>query len=74
MALPQPTKLRDALAARSTADAQALRERLLGLDYRALEERVLAWGCEEAAPVSPEAWARLGRCPWDAWKPGRDVA
>ena len=29
---------------------------------------------QEAAPIDPAAWNRLTRCPWDDWKPGKDVA
>lgn len=33
------------------------------------------WMIEESSPVSPEAWRKLApqRCPWDDWKPARDV-
>lgn len=27
----------------------------------------------EAAPILKEAWDKLLRCPWDDWKPARDV-
>lgn len=43
------------------------------LDYRAIEERVVAHCCE-SAEFTEAAWNALGRCPWDNWKPGRDVA
>lgn len=52
-------------------------QRSLGLedlDFVDLEHRVLALcTCEEAAAIKKEAWDALGRCPWDNWKPGRDV-
>lgn len=45
------------------------------LDLSKIEERVLAMcSCEEAAEIKREAWDALGHCPWDNWKPGRDVA
>ncbi len=78
------TTLRAALEARSEADKEGLRKRL---DYRHLEERVLANMLDpEFAPVDPEAFKGLPAamygpagplpraCPWDEWKPGRDVA
>lgn len=43
------------------------------MDYRHVEERVLAH-MSECSTFTAEAWAALGRCPWDNWKPGRDVA
>lgn len=53
-------------------------QRSLGLedlDLSDVEHRVLAiCTCEEAATIKAEAWDALGRCPWDNWKPGRDVA
>ena len=81
----QPGSLRAALEARSAADAAALRERLVGHDYRHAEERVLGHMLDpEFAPVDPEAFKGLPAamygpagplpCPWDNWKPGRDVA
>lgn len=77
----QPIPLREALAARSEADAAALRERLLATDYRHLEERVLAHMADgatfdESAPFALAQWQALGRnaCAWDNWKPMRDVA
>lgn len=61
MALPQPGE-----AARPPGGP-------LDLDYRHLEERVMAHVLSEPGLVSPEAWAALGRCPWDYFKPGRDL-
>lgn len=70
---PQPGTLRARLEARSAADAAALRERLAGMDFRHAEERVLVHMSEDGQ-FTAEMWAALGRDPWDAWKPGRDVA
>lgn len=50
-------------------------QRSLGLedmDLSKLEERVVAH-CSECAEFTQAAWDALGRCPWDNWKPGRDV-
>lgn len=51
-------------------------QRSLGLedlDLSKIEERVVAHCCE-SAEFTQAAWDALGRCPWDNWKPGRDVA
>lgn len=71
---PQPTSLRAALEARSAADAEALRERFVSMDYRRAEERVLAVMAEEGGTITGRMWSTLGACPWDNWKPGRDIA
>lgn len=54
---------------------------VVSLDYRHAEERVLAHmaaggSMDEAAVHSLQHWldVRVHGCPWDAWKPGRDVA
>lgn len=56
---------------------QGAAQRSLGLediDLSKVEERALAMcTCEEAAEIKQAAWDALGRCPWDDWKPGRDV-
>lgn len=47
----------------------------LALDYSKLEERLLARLCDETGTIIAEHWAKLEpqRCPWDDWKPSRDV-
>lgn len=52
-------------------------QRSLGLedvDLSASEHRVLALcTCEEAAEIKKQAWDALGRCPWDDFKPSKDI-
>lgn len=58
---------------------------ITGAELRHAEERVLAAMLDpEFAPVDPKAFKGLPaamygmggllRCPWDDWKPGRDIA
>lgn len=45
----------------------------VGLDYRHLEERVVAH-CTESGTFTEAMWLALGRCPWDNFKPSKDIA
>lgn len=50
---------------------------VMNMDYRHLEERVVAHCTDEASGFTEAMWqslAELGRCPWDDFKPSKDIA